>query len=81
MNHKSMDTTLSLCALPPLHVLVETASRNWHHCIEQLKNILRQYGLLTSGRKNELILRMEAADSMGSWIEEAAQHGNGDYEN
>lgn len=36
--------------------------------VEQLKYVLRQYKLSTSGRKNELISRLQAADPSGGWI-------------
>ncbi|XP_024872293.1 uncharacterized protein LOC112454896, partial [Temnothorax curvispinosus] len=39
----------------------------------QLKNILQRYGLATSGRKTELVLRMQQCDPTGAWIEEAAR--------
>lgn len=41
--------------------------------VAQLKEILRDYDLPTSGRKVELIGRMQKADPTGAWIQEAAK--------
>lgn len=40
--------------------------------VAQLKNILKSRQLAITGRKAELILRMQEHDPMGSWIDEAA---------
>jgi hypothetical protein len=42
--------------------------------IVQLKNILRQYNLPTTGKKVELVRRMQTKDPTGAWIGEAARH-------
>ncbi|XP_024889023.1 uncharacterized protein LOC112465625, partial [Temnothorax curvispinosus] len=41
--------------------------------VEQLKKVLRQRQLSITGRKAELIARMQQADPSGAWMKEAAQ--------
>lgn len=47
----------------------------------QLKGILAQYQLSTSGRKAELIARMQEADPTGGWILEASQQTEANNDN
>lgn len=39
--------------------------------VAQLKEALKQRRLRTSGRKNELIVRLQSADPTGAWVQEA----------
>jgi len=41
--------------------------------VAQLKGILQQYQLSTTGRKAELIARIQQADPSREWMEEAAR--------
>lgn len=46
--------------------------------LAQLRGILRHRGLPIYGRKAELILRMQAVDPTGSWVQQAAEHRDQD---
>jgi len=41
--------------------------------VAQLKNILRQYRLSTTGRKVDLIAKMQQTDLSCAWIQETMQ--------
>lgn len=42
--------------------------------VQQLKHILKQYQLPLTGRKTELILKMQRADPSDTWMQEAARY-------
>lgn len=42
--------------------------------LDQFKKVLRQRRLPTSGRKTELVLRLQEADPTNNWINEAMQY-------